>query len=119
MASDYITDSSEIAAFCLADASDIPDAPVIEKGDTVRFIGKRRHWIVTEVNADHAWPHYVLDGVWDTGHGREFSVTGRPAPLDRVELVRKGNIYDEGIADFLTHGRVRSPEERAADPRSA
>ncbi len=89
-------DLLDLAALTAA-AREITDAEIdahrtaIAAGDTVRYPGKRTNWIVGGVHGDTAEVYTFC------GRGARTYRSHRVA-LDRIELVRKGNRIDDGIA---------------------
>lgn len=68
---------------------------MIERDDTVRFIGRRTHWVVTSVTDDKA------NVIYTRRVNRHTTETiQRTVRLDRIELVRKGN-KDQDAVDKL------------------
>lgn len=92
MTADLILNADEIAAYCLADSVDLP---AIAVGDTVRYAGKRQHWIVDAILSDGT-------AQVSCSTGRRTGPTGytRVVRLDRLEFVRHGNRHDDAVDEF-------------------
>lgn len=69
---------------------------MIERDDTVRFIGRRVHWVVTSVNGDKADVIYSRRVNYHT-----VETIQRTVRLDRIELVRKGNRDKDALIRLL------------------
>lgn len=94
----YITDDAEIIAHCLANATEI-NLDTIEVGDTVRYTGKRQRWVVGNIVSDTHVEVYTFSRNPYEGRGETY--TSRNVALDRIELIHKGNPYDDAINAFM------------------
>lgn len=67
---------------------------MIQRDDTVRYTGRRSHWIVDEVHGDTADVTYVRRS------RQGMDIIQRTVRLDRIELIRKGNKDQDAIDEL-------------------
>lgn len=88
----------------------------IEAEDTVRFVGRRTRWEVTEVNADGTVELY---GSWGNPRRGGARTIQRSAGLDQIELIRKGNAGKDAIDKFIAEYDARPVDVEAETRRAA